>query len=328
MYKRYLLSMLLICPSLNASDYDEARQAALESLAAMNGGIEKFNLNEIPHFSNNPRESQLKPSTRDELTQKAKALIARDSNANALYSDAINMQQQIIDKETVDKSKITYQESSKSKADAACADGSCIETTNEQSDDFGEGAVQMGALGDTAKDVKDKQVGANQSRIFQGGNITCRIVYGENRVNCCGSAQGMCTAGERAISRAKIEGRAIRVPGVYCSKDHWLFGCIQKRESWCIFPSKLAKIVQYHGRSQKGLNFGYADGKDNMANCRGLTPEEVSTINFDDAQMKQSLASLEEDYKSKKQLEAKSTTIERTRKHANSNQGVFNDFQG
>ena len=80
------------------------------------------------------------------------------------------------------------------------------------------------------------------------------------------------------FAKAKEEGRAAYV-GTYRAKK--ILTCVEEKESWCVFPTKLSSIIQIQGRSrQLGINFGWAGGKENEANCRGITPEELERINF------------------------------------------------
>jgi len=64
---------------------------------------------------------------------------------------------------------------------------------------------------------------------------------------------------------------------------------------YCVFPSKLAGIVQIQGRGgQLGLSFGSATNP----NCQGLTPEQLERIDFS----RLDLSALEQDFISKKKL--------------------------
>ena len=74
------------------------------------------------------------------------------------------------------------------------------------------------------------------------------------------------------LQRAKAENRTVYL-GSY--RKHKLD--LDKHHVYCVFPSKLAGIVQIQGRSnQLHINFGQAKSP----NCRGLTPEELERINF------------------------------------------------
>ena len=54
--------------------------------------------------------------------------------------------------------------------------------------------------------------------------------------------------------------------------------CIQKKQVYCVFQGKLARIVQEQGRrDQLHVGFGSGDSPD----CRGISPEELQKIDFD-----------------------------------------------
>lgn len=160
-----------------------------------------------------------------------------------------------------------------------CSDGQCDTSKSEEADDMAEGLSRLGALAGVAADVSANQVRSGTPSIFTGKNSTCRKVIANAR-NCCHGSHQMthCSQDEKRLAKAKEEGRAAYV-GTYCAKK--ILTCVEEKESWCVFPTKLASIVQIQGRlRQLGINFGWAGGKENEANCRGITPEELERINF------------------------------------------------
>ena len=65
--------------------------------------------------------------------------------------------------------------------------------------------------------------------------------------------------------------------GSYCSKKV-LGVCLQQKEGYCVFDSKLARIVQEQGRrDQLGISFGSGESPD----CRGIKVAELQGIKFD-----------------------------------------------
>lgn len=160
-----------------------------------------------------------------------------------------------------------------------CADGQCDASKNESSDDMAEGLSRLGALAGVAADVSANQVRSGTPAIFIGKNSTCRKVIANAR-NCCRGSHQMthCSQDEKRLAQAKEEGRAAYI-GTYCARK--ILKCVEEKESWCVFPTKLSSIIQIQGRlRQLGINFGWAGGKENMPNCRGITPEELERINF------------------------------------------------
>lgn len=63
--------------------------------------------------------------------------------------------------------------------------------------------------------------------------------------------------------------------GSYCADD-LLGACIKKKESYCCFTSKLARIIQEQGRPQLGKGWGEAESPD----CSGFTVEQIGLLDF------------------------------------------------
>ena len=77
------------------------------------------------------------------------------------------------------------------------------------------------------------------------------------------------------LYNARKKGFATRV-GEYCAK-RVLGACVLWHEGWCVFESKLARIINEQGRGQLGISFGDPE----HPNCQGLTPEMLQQIKFD-----------------------------------------------
>ncbi|AUH72839.1 MULTISPECIES: conjugal transfer protein TraN [Legionella] len=161
-----------------------------------------------------------------------------------------------------------------------CSDGSCDLSEEEVSDDAAEGLSRLGVLAGSASEVAAKQIHSGVPSIFTGNNSTCRKVKADVR-NCCKGSYQMthCSEDEKRLAKAKEEGRAFKV-GKFCALKK-MGMCLEEKQSWCVFPTKLAAIIQIQGRySQLGIAFGWAKDEENHANCRGITPEELERINF------------------------------------------------
>ena len=111
-------------------------------------------------------------------------------------------------------------------------------------------------------------------RFFTGQRRACHIkLFG--LANCCkntGLLVGMagCSASERELAEERHAGNTHYL-GKYCSKKT-LFGlCIRRSRAWCVFGSKLGRILQQQGRAQLGIGW---------SSCRGLTVAEIEGINF------------------------------------------------
>lgn len=321
----FLLSLCLA--QAFAATYSEDVQDALKQLQVSKNILSDFDLKTLPHFEGNPKEQSYLPSQKGELEQKGKQFLTQNEEGQYIGALADANKEIMLDQENKDKGRNDLE--TPLSDEIACQDGACIATHAQLSNDFSEGAVQMGALNGVAEDVRDKQVPQEVAAIFKAADITCRVVYKENRFNFCkqnhdnwGASQS-----EKELHKAQREGRAlIAYPGSYCSQFKKILGhktCTQKRQSWCVFQSKLAKMIQVEARRQLGINFGFVGGNVNHADCRGLTPKEVSTIQFDTPQMQQALNELAEVFESKKRLPEQNQVTSRAQVQVKIQQGGF-----
>jgi hypothetical protein len=164
-----------------------------------------------------------------------------------------------------------------------CSDVSCANTVTTQPD--------------TSSYQNDGQVDANtgqclgQIYIFNGSAGTCKEPgVDTNFFQCCTTDTGsflfveaVCGTGDRTTSEALAAGRAHYV-GNYCADSWPLIGCVQSARTYCIFQSKLGRIVQEQGRMQlKAFQDAYGNpywGTPQAPNCRGFTPQEFQSLDF------------------------------------------------
>ena len=157
-----------------------------------------------------------------------------------------------------------------------CLDGDCISHQYSQSQDFAKGASSLSALADASK-----QFDPAAMLIFSGHQIECS----EKPVgfsNCCaengwGQDAGLahCSDQEKKLHEAREKNLVIKV-GRYCSGSD-PFPCLEHSQTFCVFNSKLARIIQEQGRNgQLHLNFGSAK----VPNCSGLTPAQLQSIDL------------------------------------------------
>ncbi|MCL2075545.1 MAG: conjugal transfer protein TraN [Betaproteobacteria bacterium] len=64
--------------------------------------------------------------------------------------------------------------------------------------------------------------------------------------------------------------------GSWCASKS-LGGCYERKEGYCCFPSKLARIIHQQARPQIGMGWGSAKSPE----CRGFTEAELARIDFD-----------------------------------------------
>ena len=111
-------------------------------------------------------------------------------------------------------------------------------------------------------------------RFFKGKRQRCHIHFG-GLANCCknsGLLVGLanCSASEQELAEERNAGNTHYL-GKYCSRRTFFGICIRRSRAWCVFGSKLGRILQQQGRAQLGIGWG---------NCRGLTVAEIEGIDF------------------------------------------------
>ena len=159
-----------------------------------------------------------------------------------------------------------------------CSDGSCSDIENNVNSDFGHAVSQLATLAQAGKDIG---LNANNLRAFSGRPMYCRR-SGFGFSDCCkdsgwGHKVGLakCSSEENALGQAK-EKKLVVYVGTFCSKKI-LKKCVRRKSSYCVFDNKLARIIQYQGRSgQLGIGFGGASSPD----CRGMSVDELQKIDF------------------------------------------------
>ena len=174
-----------------------------------------------------------------------------------------------------------------------CFDGDCDQSTEELSEDFGEGISQLGALVGTADNVYQNQIPNGAPLVFKGESKECKKHPLGVRDCCTDSGWGdwvvHCPKDLQDLIKAKSEGRTVSL-GSY-KKKKWR----SRHYVYCVFPTKLAAIIQIQGRgAQLGLSFGSAM----MPNCSGLTPEQLEGIDYS----RLNLSELEQELTAKKRL--------------------------
>ena len=111
-------------------------------------------------------------------------------------------------------------------------------------------------------------------QFFKGERRACRIRFG-GLANCCrnsGLLVGLanCSAAEVELAKERNAGNTHYL-GRRCAKR--VFGvCIRRERVWCVFGSKLGRILHQQARPQLGIGW---------SSCRGFTVAEVERIDFD-----------------------------------------------
>ena len=152
-----------------------------------------------------------------------------------------------------------------------CVGADCETVRPEANTGFVEAATRL----NMALEMGGEEFDREDLRFFEGTRRACHIkLFG--LANCCknsGLLVGLanCSAAERELAEERHAGNTHYL-GRYCSKRTFFGVCIRRSRAWCVFGSKLGRILQQQGRAQLGLGWG---------SCRGLTVAEVERIDFE-----------------------------------------------
>lgn len=156
-----------------------------------------------------------------------------------------------------------------------CLDGSCGTTEFPPNKDMMDVLTKLQTLSEVAKQ-------SDHLRIFSGRRLQCSKDIMSFRDCCRGWGWGAsmnlagCSEEDSTLKHQRSRGLCVEV-GTYCAHRESITKlCLTKKTSFCCFPNKLLKAVQEQGRAQLGIGWGSPKETD----CRGLTPEELSRIDF------------------------------------------------
>ena len=151
-----------------------------------------------------------------------------------------------------------------------CVGAGCEAVPSQSNTGFVEATTRLNMALELGGDEFDRQ----DMSFFTGRRRACHIkLFG--LANCCRNSGllvglGNCSASERELAEERHAGNTHYL-GRYCSR-RTLFGvCIRHSRAWCVFGSKLGRILQQQGRAQLGIGWG---------SCRGLTVAEIEGIDF------------------------------------------------
>ncbi|MBP9777641.1 MAG: conjugal transfer protein TraN [Rickettsiaceae bacterium] len=158
-----------------------------------------------------------------------------------------------------------------------CFDGSCVEQTSMPPSDFNDSLSKLAVVGQAVKNLP-KDFNEDSKFIFEGKGMKCRK-SGYGFSDCCknkGWGQDLelakCTDEEKELGVKKEQGRAIFVNRYEHDKSD------RRDDVYCVFDSKIAKIIQEQGRrGQLGISFGAGKYPD----CSGISPNQLAVIKLD-----------------------------------------------
>ena len=152
----------------------------------------------------------------------------------------------------------------------SCVGAGCETVGSQGNTGFARSAAMLNMVLEMGGDEFDR----DNLRFFQGERRACRIRWG-GLANCCrnsGLLVGLanCSAAERELAEERNAGNTHYL-GTRCARR--IFGvCLRRERVWCVFGSKLGRILHQQARPQLGLGWG---------SCRGFTVAEVERIDFD-----------------------------------------------
>ena len=151
-----------------------------------------------------------------------------------------------------------------------CVGAGCETVPSQANTGFVDATTRLNMALELGGDEFDRQ----DMRFFKGTRRACHIHFG-GLANCCknsGALVGLanCSASEIELAEERNAGNTHYL-GRYCSRKT-LFGiCIRHSRAWCVFGSKLGRILQQQGRRQLGIGW---------SSCRGFTVAEIEGIDF------------------------------------------------
>ena len=162
-----------------------------------------------------------------------------------------------------------------------CAGADCETRSSQANTGFVGAAAKLNMVIELGGEEFDR----GSLRFFRGERRSCRIRWG-GLANCCRNSGlliglGDCTEGERLLTQERHAGKTHYL-GTRCAKR--IFGvCIRRERVWCVFGSKLGRILQEAARSQLGIGWG---------SCRGFTVSEMERIDFEAVDLSEFTADL------------------------------------
>jgi conjugal transfer mating pair stabilization protein TraN len=194
-----------------------------------------------------------------------------------------------------------------------CFTGDCVNADYEANGELANAMTHLAVLKEAQDDIRSKL------GIFKGQSRRCRKAWNGAR-DCCGSGNRWavswkmapgCDTQEKELGDWRAKRRCVEV-GTFCSQKLPIIGCIEKKTTFCCFGTKLSKLIQEQGRAQLGMSWGSPESPE----CRGLTTEELSRLDFSTMDLSELFADVSASFKPKSQDHiAKGIELERIREN-------------
>ena len=169
-----------------------------------------------------------------------------------------------------------------------CVGTSCTNTTPKKNNNFEKTASFLAAIADAAKQVSAQQISDINFRfIFKGRSMRCADAWTGAKDCCSDNPSGWagfmhCDAEDKQLAQERFSGRAIYA-GSYCNNKVPLTDiCASRHSVYCVFDSKIARIVQEDGRyKQLGRSFWLpGDDDHDHSDCSGLSIADLQKLDF------------------------------------------------
>ena len=165
-----------------------------------------------------------------------------------------------------------------------CPDGICTENIGHEPsnpNDFATMATYLNLVQELAGDLSSN----GAVSVFTGEAQQCSDAA-LGFANCCqsggwGTGIGLdsCSANEKILGLSR-DAQKTRYVGSYCGSNS-IFGCLSTKQVYCVYPSKLSRILVEEGRRQIGGGFG----SPRSPNCNGFSIAELESIDFGEADL-------------------------------------------
>ena len=165
-----------------------------------------------------------------------------------------------------------------------CLKGDCVSQVKTQDDGHKRALSALSAVAEASKDFSknhDENIQTKLTIFFKGEKAECSKNIA-NFKDCCGSPKGwgegvfdQCEEDEKALAKQKAAGLAVEV-GTYCH-NKVLGKCTSEHTTYCVYKSKLARIVRVAARDQLGRGFGTPENP----SCTGISAEDFMKLKFE-----------------------------------------------
>lgn len=167
--------------------------------------------------------------------------------------------------------------------------------------DFGEVITTLSVFSDMKEELSEKPVDINLDlRVFGGKAFKCKKnKFDHFFYDCCGTLDGGlikmnivdCDSEEKLLQKARQEGRAIWVD----KKKSLSLEGFSESNCYCVFPTKLARIVQEFARKKfPEYDPLHPFGDLKNPDCSGITLDQLTDLDFEEIDLSEVIGDLKE----------------------------------